>query len=565
MKKIISFLAIALMALSCSRPEPEPNPGAANSVKAEFKVSPESFSLKGGKGEVAGMLKEISPEGKVVKENPIAKEDFRLSLKNGDATQITIDEKEKSFTLLAGPSATFEIEAEVTQGNQKGAKQLLTVVRGGEITYTFVVTPDLFTAKGGEGKVQGKKKITDVAGATIEESVLENSDFTLTLKERKEGIKVDDATKTFVVSKGNATNFILQAVCGDGKPQILEVKREGALICKFKASNETFTAEGGKGSISAIYKATDAKGTIVEEKPLQSKEFTISLKQGNAADIVLDNETKSYTVKKGQVEANFILVAKAVFEGAVAQEIRIHRAKGSPSQQTVRMPLEYLAEYNINKTGTGLVSSNATNVSGYFTFNDAVAKFSSIAIDGKKYHLPSKEEWLAIVPESRSTPDYVSFAMEYNYNDVKETVIVAGKEITSTNDYVGNGENATYALRYKGTDLVSAWKYEYTMLDGYRVLRITARPVKGISPAVTIDEVKKPEFWENNKLADIVRILPASGWYGSLLYAEDSLGIFWSSTQFDDEKAWYMDFGKAYSVVDKHFRSNRYSVRLFQD
>lgn len=159
MKKIISFLAIALMALSCSRPEPEPNPGAANSVKAEFKVSPESFSLKGGKGEVAGMLKEISPEGKVVKENPIAKEDFRLSLKNGDATQITIDEKEKSFTLLAGSSATFEIEAEVTKGNQKGAKQLLTVVRGGEITYTFEVTPDLFTAKGGEGKCKERKRL----------------------------------------------------------------------------------------------------------------------------------------------------------------------------------------------------------------------------------------------------------------------------------------------------------------------------------------------------------------------------------------------------------------------
>ncbi len=53
----------------------------------------------------------------------------------------------------------------------------------------------------------------------------------------------------------------------------------------------------------------------------------------------------------------------------------------------VQLPLEYVLENNVDPSGTGLVTTHATDVSGYFTFEDAVAKFSNITIAGKECHL----------------------------------------------------------------------------------------------------------------------------------------------------------------------------------
>lgn len=42
--------------------------------------------------------------------------------------------------------------------------------------------------------------------------------------------------------------------------------------------------------------------------------------------------------------------------------------------------------------------------------------------------------------------------------------MVRGTEITSTNDYYSASTGkikGTYAIRFKGTDLLSAWRYEY--------------------------------------------------------------------------------------------------------
>ena len=54
----------------------------------------------------------------------------------------------------------------------------------------------------------------------------------------------------------------------------------------------------------------------------------------------------------------------------------------------VQLPLEYVLEYNVDPSGTGLVTTHATDVSGYFTFEDAVAKFSNITIAGKGVTCP---------------------------------------------------------------------------------------------------------------------------------------------------------------------------------
>ncbi len=457
-----------LFLASCQRSDVCPD--SQQLFKAKFEATPQLFSPQGGEGNVSGVLKELSPEGVEISEIPLTKSDFTLTLKSGDPTQITIDDATKSFVVAQGTTATFELEAVVTSDKAKGEAQVLTIVRGGEVVYSFVASPDLFDAKGGEGLVSG--------------------------------------------------------------------------VCK----------------------VTNASGTVVSETELQPTDFTLSLKSGNETELTIDQAKKSFSVKAADEAADFILEAKAIQEGATAQEIKIHRkAKETPIPAN-RLPLAYVAEYNINLDGTGFATTHATDVSGYFTFKEAVNKFSDITIADKKYHLPTKEEWMAIVPPSRATPDYVDFASEYTYTDSVETVSVGGKMITSTNDYYGTGEDEVYGLRFKGTDLCSAWKYEYTFVDSHRVLRVTARPVDMATNPITIEEVKKPEFWTSNTSDDIVRVFPASGWIGlsDILYAQESLGSFWSATSYDVRKSWYMVFGRANSRIDIHFAVYHYSVRLFE-
>ena len=468
MKRGILLVITLLFLASCQRSDVCPD--SQQLFKAKFEATPQLFSAQGGEGNVSGVLKELSPEGVEISEIPLTKSDFTLTLKSGDPTQITIDDATKSFVVAQGTTATFELEAVVTSDKAKGEAQVLTIVRGGEVVYSFVASPNLFDAKGGEGMVSG--------------------------------------------------------------------------VCK----------------------VTNASGSVVSETELQPTDFTLSLKSGNATELTIDQAKKSFSVKASDEAADFILEAKATQEGATAQEIKIHRkAKETPIPAN-RLPLAYVAEYNINLDGTGFATTHATDVSGYFTFKEAVNKFSDITIADKKYHLPTKEEWMAIVPPSRATPDYVDFASEYTYTDSVETVSVGGKMITSTNDYYGTGEDEVYGLRFKGTDLCSAWKYEYTFVDSHRVLRVTARPVDMATNPITIEEVKKPEFWASNTSDDIVRIFPASGWFGlsDILYAQESLGSFWSATSADSKKSWYMVFGRANARIDIHFAVYYYSVRLFE-
>ncbi|WP_297161261.1 hypothetical protein [uncultured Porphyromonas sp.] len=230
------------------------------------------------------------------------------------------------------------------------------------------------------------------------------------------------------------------------------------------------------------------------------------------------------------------------------------------------LPLEYVLEYNVDSIGTALVTTHATDVSGYFTFEDAVAKFSDITIAGNEYHLPSTAEWCAIIP-----------ALQYNdklcakfdksdetFMDVSEKVVVQGDTIISNNDYRLGVNKVTYGLRFKGTQMLSAWRYEYTKVDDCQVLKITARPV---ASDLSIEKVADPLFWESDTDADVIRYFPASGYKmaddGNVLYG-GSDGSFWTATTKSDKNAWgmYFYYEEAH-LFDLSPRSFLRSVRLF--
>ena len=228
-------------------------------------------------------------------------------------------------------------------------------------------------------------------------------------------------------------------------------------------------------------------------------------------------------------------------------------------------PLSLVAEYNVNPAGTGFVTSlTDCTGSGYFTYNEAVSKFTQpITIGGKKYHLPSIEEWESIVPKYYS---YVRFQDTKSHNNISETVTVQGTSIAMKSDFRTGVNGVSYALRYKGTDLVSAWRYEYISDENNTHMKITSRSLKG-QTGVTVEEIAKPAFWSANADDDVTRHFPASGeyWNGSHNKVGTG-GYFWSSSLDSVNIAMgkCMTFNDSYACSSNYnYRSYGFSVRLF--
>ena len=329
----------------------------------------------------------------------------------------------------------------------------------------------------------------------------------------------------------------------------------------FTANPSTFSAQGGDGVVEGTLQEFSPEGKMISEKQLKKEQFTIALKAGDATQITIDDAAKTFKVAAGKTEALFTLEAKVTVPENLTQELTIKRDKEKEVKPNGKTPLEYVAEYNMNPEGTAFVTTHATDVSGYFTFEEACTKFKDITINGKKYHLPSKDEWLALFPMYAET-DYVNFGVYVTFNDISETTMVNGESVTSTNDYRGNAKGTAYALRFKGTKWLSAWKYEYTKVDGFQVLKITTRPV---GSSVTVEDIMKPDFWESDAEKDVVRIFPASGFmsYGSLS-DRDALGRFWSSTVYDSIRGWFVNFNLSAARVRRNDSNYGFTIRLFE-
>ena len=217
-------------------------------------------------------------------------------------------------------------------------------------------------------------------------------------------------------------------------------------------------------------------------------------------------------------------------------------------------PLSYVAEYNINTAGDGFVNDlTACNISGYFNYNNAVTQFGNITIGGQRYHLPSFEEWSSIAPSTA----WVYYGVNNSYDNRSETVTVAGNIYTMTSDFRNHpSDTTTYALRYKGTHLVSAWKYEYTGKNTNNChLKITSRSVYG--QTITVDQIADASFWNTNTENDIVRYFPASG------NSDDpgDVGIGGAFRSSTSEKI--MGFRDTYATSKSGDNNKGFSVRLF--
>ena len=253
--------------------------------------------------------------------------------------------------------------------------------------------------------------------------------------------------------------------------------------------------------------------------------------------------------------------SNTIVSGMVYVAGKRYTANVSGTWTEIVNPLSYVAEYNVNQAGDGFVTNlTSCTGSGYFTWNNAL----NINISG--YHLPSNQEWFGIVPQYVVKP-YIYFNATTSYDNITENVIVQGDTITMTSDFRNSTIPTSYALRYKGTDMVSAWKYEYVKNSNDTHLKITSRIV---APSVTINDIANDAYWSTNTGNDVVRYFPASGYIkndptGIGDVNVGTHGYFWSSTESSNTDAWCMIFSNknAQSSSDHHKIYRRYSVRLF--
>ena len=237
--------------------------------------------------------------------------------------------------------------------------------------------------------------------------------------------------------------------------------------------------------------------------------------------------------------------------------------------------LRAVAEYNLDVSGTKFVRthSNKAGISGYFTWDDAMALKMPAG-----YHLPTTVEWLAILGSDRedsSETDYVVFSDNETKKDVSLTVQIPGQTGTMTckQDYKRvSAESATYMIRYKDNDTYrSAWRYSYVdnpIAGEGKILKIESVPVKA---TLTIDQLNK-DYFANPNVSKYVKTiyLPATGWSNKHKGADFSYdrgreGYYWSASSWGSGDAYALEFTNSGAYTKAFGMMTYFSVRLFRD
>lgn len=229
------------------------------------------------------------------------------------------------------------------------------------------------------------------------------------------------------------------------------------------------------------------------------------------------------------------------------------------------LPLDYVAEYNVNKEGTALLTTHDGEENSKHLFSFAEAQKVSVA----GYHVPSLKELTGIIPMQSLIQFNAPMKEEL---DNTQDVEVGGVELKCLGDYICLREdgNEAFALRFKDNagNMRSAWKYEYVASpqgEG-KVLKITCRYLGTAEPALTVQDIAKEEYWSKNATEDVFCILAAGGAvrWGSLGDVGKE-GFFWSSTP-EGDYAYRTQFSERNAQTAQSWNiQQQYSVRLFKN
>lgn len=222
---------------------------------------------------------------------------------------------------------------------------------------------------------------------------------------------------------------------------------------------------------------------------------------------------QTYTIKlpaNTGVEKNLDFVVENTFDTTAKGGFTLVHA-GASTQPIPKMPLEYVAEYNLRASNPAAFANTNdapplnTGTSGWALFTHEAAKaLGNIVIAGKGYHVATLNEWVSIFGINR-----LSFTNLDPVNDAEERTEIKGVMKQYTSDYRPVGGNVVYALRHKSADkeMLSAYRYEY--IAGNRV-KVTSRYL-GPSFTGSVSDVARASFWEQGADRDVSRLFPLWG------------------------------------------------------
>ncbi len=231
-------------------------------------------------------------------------------------------------------------------------------------------------------------------------------------------------------------------------------------------------------------------------------------------------ETKEFTTRMFSIT----LPKNSAFEEGKAYRLPITlNEKALPNTfGTNDNPLKHIAEHAVRKDGQALITDYHINPStnyqhwgyqtdiGFYNWFQARAIFHPSRPLSKDYYFPNIYQWQSIVPYQRNR-FLVNFFRAQGILTLREAAQVGQTQrrnydseyltVAECPDYV------TYALRFKGTDYESAWRYSYDKekraaivqcLGGFR------------DSGKKLKEFAYPEFFSDNPVT-VVRVFPSYG------------------------------------------------------
>lgn len=423
-----------------------------------------------------------------------------------------------------------------------------------------------------------------------------------------------DAVATYAIGSTNTCSATINSSTGEvtftksGSVQVIATVADTehfTYATKTASYTLTVNKETGYVTLSATSGSVDAGNSI---------SFSISTNHGGVLSVVdvsgnnratpsLNGTTVNVSTVNGFASSARIRVTCAATdyysEATADYVLTINRGR------IVEMnPLYYVAQYNIaNAQGTDFAT---THNAGYiFSWADAMSKFAATTssysnymnahknINGIYYHLPTRNEWLGIIPSSNTnlwTYDSGSGTYKnayttsvWGYNTETKT------GITESAYWKWVSATEIHAIRFLGTDYCSAWKYEllggFTTSDhGY--MRVSATLIENVANSSAAaatwysNNFNKVTWGDNENAGAVQRIFYALGWRrygeqptgpsgpGTGTYSDGSVGQYWSTTLVADEScAWHLNFGSgnAYIRGNGGSKTNGIVARLFRD
>lgn len=336
-----------------------------------------------------------------------------------------------------------------------------------------------------------------------------------------------------------------------------------------KAAGVTVSSQGENLTrISAPAEAADIVLSVVSSHASELKSTSVlpegwSITAGEPVNVADNQVTQEFVVRisdngPSELSHEFVLTNKQ--DAAKQCKLLLVQQAGRPM-----LPLEYVAEYNLEKDGKTFLKThdNAENSKHLFTWDEV----QNISVEG--HHVPTVRELAGIVPMG----GVIQFGAPLEDGlDKSDEVEVGGVTLTCLGDYLSYGEGGVaYGIRFKDNagNLRSAWKYEYVKNpegDG-KVLKITCRYLGEAGAGLALEKLAEEGYWTTNAEKDVVRHIPAAGQisYGRLGYVNKE-GHLWSVSPYESSYAYGMMFSdRNAQTCDVWNRSYGQSLRLFLD